>query len=229
MLSLLPSSDQVSSYASSSSYPATLQSSYGSSDLSEYNAANCYSEGAYPSPPMSSSPSGTFPGHARAFDPYAASRGYTHHPGAPQGQQQWAHPVAYQAGYPQPHGHHGQVAATGPSPRSPRGHHIVPAQYVVPLPHHANYAYAQPAQVVRGYPTPEGVYPVIGSQPVQPTAVLGSSAPGPGPKHTQKLPRRTKPHVVTACYNCKKAHLSCEEQRPCQRCKSSGKTVSSFS
>lgn len=30
--------------------------------------------------------------------------------------------------------------------------------------------------------------------------------------------RRAKAHVARACQNCKKAHLSCDEQRPCSRC-----------
>jgi hypothetical protein len=29
-----------------------------------------------------------------------------------------------------------------------------------------------------------------------------------------------------ACMNCKKAHLSCDRQRPCGRCSSTGKQVS---
>ena len=41
-----------------------------------------------------------------------------------------------------------------------------------------------------------------------------------------KPARRTKAHVASACVNCKKAHLSCDIQRPCGRCVSSGKQVS---
>ncbi|KAJ2479249.1 hypothetical protein EV174_004069 [Coemansia sp. RSA 2320] len=35
--------------------------------------------------------------------------------------------------------------------------------------------------------------------------------------------RGAKPHVRSACTNCKKAHLACDLQRPCRRCVSSGK------
>ncbi|KAJ2887383.1 hypothetical protein FB639_001359 [Coemansia asiatica] len=35
--------------------------------------------------------------------------------------------------------------------------------------------------------------------------------------------RGAKPHVPSACTNCKKAHLACDLQRPCQRCVNSGK------
>ena len=38
--------------------------------------------------------------------------------------------------------------------------------------------------------------------------------------------RRSKSHVANACGNCKRAHLSCDVQRPCNRCVSTGKTVS---
>ncbi|KAI9504492.1 hypothetical protein GGI25_005462 [Coemansia spiralis] len=35
--------------------------------------------------------------------------------------------------------------------------------------------------------------------------------------------RGAKPHVPSACTNCKKAHLACDLQRPCRRCVNSGK------
>jgi hypothetical protein len=38
--------------------------------------------------------------------------------------------------------------------------------------------------------------------------------------------RRSKTHVASACINCKRAHLSCDVQRPCARCVASGKQVS---
>ena len=37
--------------------------------------------------------------------------------------------------------------------------------------------------------------------------------------------RRTKAHVASACVNCKRAHLSCDIQRPCIRCVATGKQV----
>lgn len=45
----------------------------------------------------------------------------------------------------------------------------------------------------------------------------------PPPARLSKPARRTKAHVASACINCKKAHLSCDIQRPCGRCVSSGK------
>jgi hypothetical protein len=79
-----------------------------------------------------------------------------------------------------------------------------------------NYAY--------GYPGP-GVSSFLGSQgpgpQVQPTAIIA-----PPPLRPNKPARRTKAHVASACVNCKKAHLSCDVQRPCGRCVASGKQVS---
>jgi hypothetical protein len=48
----------------------------------------------------------------------------------------------------------------------------------------------------------------------------------PPPLRPTKPARRTKAHVASACVNCKKAHLSCDVQRPCGRCVASGKQVS---
>jgi hypothetical protein len=41
--------------------------------------------------------------------------------------------------------------------------------------------------------------------------------------------RKAKTHVASACVNCKRAHLSCDVQRPCARCIASGKQVSGSS
>ncbi|KEF52882.1 uncharacterized protein A1O9_10787, partial [Exophiala aquamarina CBS 119918] len=35
--------------------------------------------------------------------------------------------------------------------------------------------------------------------------------------------RKPKPHVTSACVNCKRKHLRCDESRPCRRCVQSGK------
>ncbi|KAF2661375.1 hypothetical protein K491DRAFT_587303 [Lophiostoma macrostomum CBS 122681] len=66
-----------------------------------------------------------------------------------------------------------------------------------------------------------------------PPSFLGSQGPGPQAQPTaliapqplrhSKPARRTKAHVASACVNCKKAHLSCDVQRPCGRCVASGK------
>lgn len=64
-----------------------------------------------------------------------------------------------------------------------------------------------------GVQVPPGLYP----GPV--------SAPTPSVPRIPRTSRRTKAHVAKACQNCKKAHLSCDEARPCARCVASGKQV----
>lgn len=81
-----------------------------------------------------------------------------------------------------------------------------------------NYAYGYSAASVPSYLGSQG--PVPGPQ-VQPTAIIA-----PPPLRQSKPARRTKAHVASACVNCKKAHLSCDVQRPCGRCVASGKQVS---
>lgn len=40
--------------------------------------------------------------------------------------------------------------------------------------------------------------------------------------------RKTKAHVASACVNCKRKHLRCDETRPCRRCVQGGKEVFCF-
>lgn len=61
-------------------------------------------------------------------------------------------------------------------------------------------------------------YPVFGGQafPATPNQPAGPAA---------ARGRRSKTHVASACINCKRAHLSCDVNRPCARCVTSGKQV----
>ncbi|KAH7130628.1 hypothetical protein B0J11DRAFT_430600 [Dendryphion nanum] len=79
------------------------------------------------------------------------------------------------------------------------------------IPH--NYAYGYQGPGIHGYLGSHGSGPQV-----QPTAIIA-----PPPLRPSKPARRTKAHVPSACVNCKKAHLSCDVQRPCGRCVSSGK------
>ena len=56
--------------------------------------------------------------------------------------------------------------------------------------------------------------------PVQLTPLSGQSQ-----WRTARPARRAKAHVASACVNCKRAHLSCDVQRPCSRCVAGGKEV----
>ncbi|KAF1956263.1 hypothetical protein CC80DRAFT_413710 [Byssothecium circinans] len=78
-----------------------------------------------------------------------------------------------------------------------------------------NYAYGYPSPNVSSYLGSQGT----GAGPqVQPAAMIA-----PPPLRQSKPARRTKAHVASACVNCKRAHLSCDVQRPCGRCVASGK------
>ncbi|KAK9493317.1 hypothetical protein V1508DRAFT_416377 [Lipomyces doorenjongii] len=62
--------------------------------------------------------------------------------------------------------------------------------------------------------------------PVQPSGPLSDAASqqlSSSSTSADREMRRTKSHVVTACSNCKKAHLACDVARPCQRCINLGK------
>ncbi|KAF1939569.1 hypothetical protein EJ02DRAFT_352111 [Clathrospora elynae] len=58
---------------------------------------------------------------------------------------------------------------------------------------------------------------------IQISGPMSQQAIAPPPARSTKPARRTKAHVASACVNCKKAHLSCDVQRPCGRCVASGK------
>jgi hypothetical protein len=93
--------------------------------------------------------------------------------------------------------------------------HVLDAPYGgMPISH--NYTY--------GYPPP-GIPSYMGNQGPGPQMQPSNMIPPP-PSRQTKPARRTKAHVASACVNCKKAHLSCDVQRPCGRCVSSGKQVS---
>ncbi|CAK4031394.1 hypothetical protein AC578_9363 [Lecanosticta acicola] len=59
----------------------------------------------------------------------------------------------------------------------------------------------------------------VAAPPVQSGPTL-ASAPRPS---SSKGGRKSKAHVASACINCKRAHLSCDVNRPCGRCVASGK------
>jgi hypothetical protein len=67
------------------------------------------------------------------------------------------------------------------------------------------------------------------------TSTAEGSLPAPVTTTQQRVPtlqrsqtgqtRRTKAHVASACVNCKKKHLRCDQKRPCLRCVQAGKEV----
>jgi hypothetical protein len=74
-----------------------------------------------------------------------------------------------------------------------------------------------PPPVTYGSAAPMGV---VTASPPEPLFVAGSVSP--------KAVRKTKAHVASACVNCKKKHLRCDNARPCRRCVQSGKEVETF-
>ncbi|KAH6614987.1 hypothetical protein C7974DRAFT_320332 [Boeremia exigua] len=110
-------------------------------------------------------------------------------------------------------------------PLYPGGHHSQHQHHYQPGPAAERPPYgAPPAPQSYGYGySPAGASPyILGAQQAgpqtQPAAMIA-----PPPTRPAKPARRTKAHVASACVNCKKAHLSCDVQRPCGRCVASGK------
>lgn len=56
-------------------------------------------------------------------------------------------------------------------------------------------------------------------------ALVASNIPPQRPQISPRATRKVKAHVASACINCKKKHLRCDETRPCRRCVQSGKEV----
>ncbi|OQO00265.1 hypothetical protein B0A48_14052 [Cryoendolithus antarcticus] len=94
-------------------------------------------------------------------------------------------------------------------------------------------AYATPSYAL---PTTQSHYqsnPTPFSAPDFSTGRGGQWVQGPSPANppfdigvspqSARGSRKTKTHVASACVNCKRAHLSCDVQRPCGRCVTSGK------
>lgn len=91
-------------------------------------------------------------------------------------------------------------------------------------------------------PRPQPQMGPFGYSPLARTGSFGSGYGGPTlasvpqdaalagqiPLRNPKTARRNKAHVASACVNCKRAHLSCDVQRPCMRCVASGKEVRDF-
>ncbi|KAF2276269.1 uncharacterized protein EI97DRAFT_53904 [Westerdykella ornata] len=108
----------------------------------------------------------------------------------------------------------GEAAPAPPHPYSSQSHGFDPG----------HYGSVPPMQPYYMYPPPH----VPAYHSTQPSGPQGALPPAIIPQQTirQKPARRTKAHVASACVNCKRAHLSCDVQRPCGRCVTSGKQAS---
>ena len=56
-------------------------------------------------------------------------------------------------------------------------------------------------------------------------ALVTSNMPPRAAPVSPRATRKVKAHVASACVNCKRKHLRCDETRPCRRCVQSGKEV----
>jgi hypothetical protein len=81
------------------------------------------------------------------------------------------------------------------------------------VPHNMQFAYPPPP--------PPGFYPGYGPLMSGPQMLSTADVPRIPKGNT----RRGKGHVAKACLNCKKAHLSCDNSRPCGRCINNNKQV----
>jgi hypothetical protein len=152
----------------------------------------------YPSPPMSRSPSQTRQPPELSFP--SSTSGERNIPPAPTS-------VVTSA----PTYLHERPTATsatfGSSPYTPR----------------ALQGYRQ-AATLSSYP-PAAVVPGFGVGVGEPAIVQYPPSPAEGESFSARGARKSKTHVASACVNCKRAHLSCDVQRPCARCVASGKQV----
>lgn len=168
---------------------------------------------SYPSPPMSSPPS---PSRTQAELTYGDSRTSVQNIASREDpvttfgpalatSLPTILPLSTSADLPQP-----SIAAAFPTAPS------VPPPYQPPTP---SLPLAGHVPRTFGFGGPR-LEPNVGAVPVVPSA---ASEHGPAPTRGG---RKAKAHVASACINCKRAHLSCDVQRPCGRCVATGKQVS---
>ena len=80
----------------------------------------------------------------------------------------------------------------------------------------------QPPPLSAPWEQPSGYH---GEQGTAYALVTASLPPRPPPQVSPRATRKVKAHVASACVNCKRKHLRCDETRPCRRCVQSGKEV----
>jgi hypothetical protein len=174
---------------------------------------------SYPSPPMSDSHSpGRRSAHLdeRNYPPYPPPLGDARRLDPPPPLPPFDHhsmTSAHSISHPRPQ-YPGE--APGPQPHQYQPGHAIESPHYGNMQLHHGYQYVYPPPPMPAYlgshgPVPHG----------QQQAMIA-----PPPLRQSKPARRTKAHVAAACVNCKKAHLSCDVQRPCGRCVASSKQVS---
>ena len=152
----------------------------------------------YPSPPMSSPPS---PSRTQPPESFIQSDRYS----SPAGRTSEGLVISLPA-----------LASSLPTAQP-----ASPPSFFGRRPNHPTLNTAPPTAVAHYGPI--GNFSVDRPRPASPNVPDASSTTGPST--SMRGGRRSKTHVASACINCKRAHLSCDIQRPCARCVASGKQV----
>lgn len=103
-----------------------------------------------------------------------------------------------------------------------------------PIVERTGQRYGEPSNV--GRPSEQPSLPPISAPWEQPSGygaghgtayalVTASLPPRQAPQVSPRATRKVKAHVASACGNCKRKHLRCDDTRPCRRCVQSGKEV----
>lgn len=216
--------NKVSNHSFCARRPAQL--TIDSSKAQYYNFSQPHANGSFPTPPMTESP--TSPRrHSQLSETSNASHENIYGSGTS---------MAAVPQYPTTIGTLGHRTQQVPplyNPYSASGEPIYaqPMYQPPPLqrhslssfpPHISDYSTSfSSAHVLPAVPSQSYHYPLpsMNIGPGGPTSMMEASQPA------LRTQRRQKAHVAKACVNCKKAHLSCDDARPCNRCKTTGKEV----
>ena len=107
------------------------------------------------------------------------------------------------------------LPATLPEIQFAPHHPLVQTPYLPPFQFQAHGPSTTPVSV-------PGIFQAGGVVTTGPNVTMGSSV---SESTMVRSGRKSRGHVASACINCKKAHLSCDIERPCTRCVASGKQV----
>lgn len=114
---------------------------------------------------------------------------------------------------------------TFPPPLSSPALHALPSLLPPSFPGPPPYPVTLPTQFETYQGPSSSAFGASSNAPAPATPTAGIATGTAGPASSRGI-RRSKAHVASACVNCKRAHLSCDVQRPCARCVASGKQVS---
>jgi hypothetical protein len=194
-------------------------------------SANCL-ERPYPSPPMSNSP--TSPRRSSHFaEERSAGNLNGQSTSAPGGHNIHSSQSVSMEGplqaMPAPvqqhqHQHHQSRFVQHPGMYQDQQHDIQPRP-IASNPSYGHQYQGGYAPISQPSAAPLHGVPVSRAQLPQNTYHGPVSMAGAANPRITRTSRRAKAHVARACQNCKKAHLSCDEARPCARCVGSGKQV----